>query len=76
MNLAQTATRYQFQARLDELHEISIVLYAEVVAVMSWHNTTKSFGSGGTVNGAVVQRRFMFLSGEIYSKSGLEAMGV
>lgn len=34
MNLAQTATRHQFQARLDELHEISIALYAEVVAVM------------------------------------------
>ncbi|MEG4280518.1 hypothetical protein QUA62_24040 [Microcoleus sp. MON1_C1] len=34
MNLAQTATRHQFQARLDELHEISIALYAEVIAVM------------------------------------------
>ena len=31
----------------------------------SWHNTTKPFGSGNTVNDAVVQGQFTVLSGEV-----------
>ena len=31
----------------------------------SWHKTAKPSGSAHTVNGPVVQRKFMFLSGEI-----------
>ena len=43
---------------------------------VSWHTTTKPTGSGSTVNGAVVQRQFTTLSGEICPTSGLETMGV
>lgn len=32
MNLAQTATRNRFQIRLDELHQLSIALFAEAIS--------------------------------------------
>ncbi|MGJ3245891.1 MAG: hypothetical protein ACFE0I_07445 [Elainellaceae cyanobacterium] len=31
----------------------------------SWHNTTKPYGSGDTVNDAVAHRQFTVLSGEV-----------
>jgi hypothetical protein len=33
---------------------------------VSWHNTTKPKGSRDTVNDAVVQPKFTFLSGEVW----------
>ena len=36
----------------------------------SQHYMTKPCGSGDTVDGAVVQREYMFLPGEICSRSG------
>ena len=41
----------------------------------SEHNITKPFGSGNTVNDAVVQGQFTFLSGEICSNCGLVVYG-
>ena len=43
---------------------------------VSWHNTTKSTGSRSTVNGAVVQRQFTVLSGEVCPAAVWSARGV
>jgi hypothetical protein len=46
------------------------------VSGASWHNTTKPYGSGDTVNDAVVQGKFTFLSGEICPGADSDAMEV
>lgn len=45
------------------------------VSGASWHNTTKPKGLGDTVNDAVVQGKFRFLSGEICPFDSLERDG-
>ena len=45
------------------------------VSGASWHNTTKPKGLGDTVNDAVVQGKFTFLSGEICAFDRLERDG-
>lgn len=43
---------------------------------VSWHNTTKPPGSRSTVNGAVLQRQFTVLSGEVCPAAAWSARGV
>ena len=43
---------------------------------VSWHITTKPPGSRSTVNGAVVQRQFTVLSGEVCPAAAWSARGV
>lgn len=43
---------------------------------VSWHTTTKPKGPRNRVNGAVVQRQFTVLSGEVCPRAVWSAMGV
>ena len=46
------------------------------VSGASWHDTTKPFDSGDTVNDTVVQRQFMLLFGEVCPAASWSIMGV